>query len=877
MEFLFLGLVGVAVWVVTLVTRIKRLEISLQHLLTGSRDEVKASDVRGLASRVSKLEAATRQDAPGAARRPPPGVALPATPAPPHVAAPPGAGVPPVAGPPLVAVPPRAAAPPAAAPSRVGPPPGVPAAPVPVPPPTGQEEAWEVTVGGSWLNKIGVLVFVIGLALLVGYSMTHVGPAGRIAIGFAISLAMLAGGVVMERRPDYRNYAHGLIAGGWAGTYFTTYAMRAVDAARILDSDVMALALLLAVACAMVWHSLRYRSRDVTALAFVVAFATLALTPLHGFALVASVPLAVSVLVVAQRFEWPGVQVLGIVCTYGLYVLRGSTFGFGDLDLTTFTPYAALAVYWIVFEAADIAAITRRTEGSPLPPPLFLLNAAGLVGAALLQLPVETPVPLSTFLVLSGTAYLGSAVIRARLTGQSPAGNDALDAAARGSYQGASGLAAALVAWAIELRFGGTQRTLALLMEAELLFLSGLLLRDWLIRGLGSAVAILATLHSIDALAVPVAATPEWTWQAQAAIGIAGLTAALWYGNREALRSRSIRPLLHEWIYTPLATYLVLLIVRSDLRSGYTAFASFVFGWLLLEAGLRRGREYRYQAYVVGPTSALVLAGWFVSHEFLAGVPTVSDAWWILAPAAAVAYVAAWRVMPEGDSSAGDDRERLVAAGVAGTIGTLFIIVLEWMVISPDYVGMVWAATAAAIGGVGWWRDVSGLRWQLYPLLALALLRVVEPIFGPDAATTVQIASSLVVVGLMYAASLAVRKSIAASPSAEAEDAARIVLSIAASLALAGVIHSEVRPTLITLTWGLQAGALLVIGFPARERLMRLSGLAVLVACILRLFTFDLPQLEELARIVSFVALGAGLLAVSWVYTRYRDKIQKYL
>ena len=28
-------------------------------------------------------------------------------------------------------------------------------------------DGWEVVVGTSWLNKIGVLVFVIGVALLV--------------------------------------------------------------------------------------------------------------------------------------------------------------------------------------------------------------------------------------------------------------------------------------------------------------------------------------------------------------------------------------------------------------------------------------------------------------------------------------------------------------------------------------------------------------------------------------------------------------------------------------------------------------------------------------------------------------------------------------
>ncbi len=38
---------------------------------------------------------------------------------------------------------------------------------------------WEALVGGNWLNKAGVLVFVIGLSLFLGYSLTRFGPAGR--------------------------------------------------------------------------------------------------------------------------------------------------------------------------------------------------------------------------------------------------------------------------------------------------------------------------------------------------------------------------------------------------------------------------------------------------------------------------------------------------------------------------------------------------------------------------------------------------------------------------------------------------------------------------------------------------------------------------
>jgi len=167
----------------------------------------------------------------------------------------------------------------------------------------------------------------------------------------------------------------------------------------------------------------------------------------------------------------------------------------------------------------------------------------------------------------------------------------------------------------------------------------------------------------------------------------------------------------------------------------------------------------------------------------------------------------------------------------------------------------------------------------VYPLLWLALLRAMLPVLGADSATSIEMASALMVIGLLYATSVAVRRAMTheAKAIADVEDAVRIALSLTASVSLVTLIYNEVRPTWVTLTWGVQAAGLLAAGFPTRERLLRLSGLAVLLACIARLFVFDLPQLEELARIISFVVLGAVLLAVSWIYTRYRDKIQKYL
>jgi uncharacterized membrane protein len=91
------------------------------------------------------------------------------------------------------------------------------------------------------------------------------------------------------------------------------------------------------------------------------------------------------------------------------------------------------------------------------------------------------------------------------------------------------------------------------------------------------------------------------------------------------------------------------------------------------------------------------------------------------------------------------------------------------------------------------------------------------------------------------------------------------------------LVYYRVAGSLWTMAWGIEGVALLGSGFPLRDRVLRLSGLALLLGCILKLFLWDLRHLETLARIFSFLALGLFLVGVSWVYTRFRGRVARYL
>jgi uncharacterized membrane protein len=76
----------------------------------------------------------------------------------------------------------------------------------------------------------------------------------------------------------------------------------------------------------------------------------------------------------------------------------------------------------------------------------------------------------------------------------------------------------------------------------------------------------------------------------------------------------------------------------------------------------------------------------------------------------------------------------------------------------------------------------------------------------------------------------------------------------------------------LSLVWAVYGGAMLAAGMSRRSKLLRMMALALLGLTILKVFLFDLSSLEKLYRIISFIVLGAILLAVSFLYQRYRQR-----
>ena len=81
----------------------------------------------------------------------------------------------------------------------------------------------------------------------------------------------------------------------------------------------------------------------------------------------------------------------------------------------------------------------------------------------------------------------------------------------------------------------------------------------------------------------------------------------------------------------------------------------------------------------------------------------------------------------------------------------------------------------------------------------------------------------------------------------------------------------------LTIAWSLVAFAVLGAGLALRERVYRIGGFAILVLALGRIFLVDVWALETIYRILSFLSLGAVLLLLGYLYSRYSEQIRRWL
>ncbi|HEY2857225.1 MAG TPA: DUF2339 domain-containing protein [Terracidiphilus sp.] len=581
----------------------------------------------------------------------------------------------------------------------------------------------EEFLGMNLFAKFGIILLVLGFALLGRMALVAMGPGPRVALIYAAGAAMLGGGIWLERRDRYRILGRGGIGGGWALLFFTTYAMNHVAAMEVIASNTLDCVLMLLVAGGMVGHTLRYKSQLVTGLAFLLAFSTVALSQDSVYSLVAGVILALGIVAIALRMAWWELEIFGILASFGnhfywLYKLYPDGVA-GHAFPQFWASTLILVLYWLVFRISYIARRIRTPRDESLSTVAALLNSVSL----LVVMKFQSTRPELAFYALMALGLIEF------LFGQLP-----VTRRRRPAFILLTVLGTILVFASVPFKFSGNNIALLWMIAAEVLLIAGIVQAEVLFRRLGllggiftGSLVLFEAWHLVDLRQTSQASQPR--------DGVLLLAAAVLFYINAHFIGRKWKALFTglDATFTMVESYLggatAFLAVWALMTSDWTA-----VGWAALMAlaafGKRRlGDDHLLVQGWAFCVSALT-AAWIENLHLAQTYPHHVTARLVTLPLLAVAfYATAW-------ISSGADDMREVLRRATLWAGTATLAALVWTDVSHTWVALAWAALAAAISLIGRKLRIPDFNHQEHTLAVAS----VALLFGVnvDAGTAVQ-------------------------------------------------------------------------------------------------------------------------------------------
>src|SRR4029453_1342897 len=313
---------------------------------------------------------------------------------------------------------------PASAPQPPSPPKPVPAD-LPAPKPSLPAINWEQFMGAKLFAWIGGLALFLGVAFFVKYSFEHnlISPELRVAIGFAVGLALVVGGLALKRKENMVT-AQTLCATGILIFYAVTFACRSFFHFAFFGSVPTFLLMMLITAVAFLL-AVRLDAIMVAILGMAGGFLTPILlstrqdNPFGLFGYIAL--LDIGLLMVARRKQWSGLPILGAVGTVLMQIAWVTQFFLREqyfLGNKVLAPMAIFLGFEVLFCTAS--GTTKRGLKSER---AFSAAAIGISGAAILggfyflsfQTLGNRPALLLSYIFLADVGLLAVAIAKEKL------------------------------------------------------------------------------------------------------------------------------------------------------------------------------------------------------------------------------------------------------------------------------------------------------------------------------------------------------------------------------------------------------------------------------------------------------------------------------
>ncbi|MBF0317770.1 MAG: DUF2339 domain-containing protein [Nitrospirae bacterium] len=320
------------------------------------------------------------------------------------------------------------------------------------------------------------------------------------------------------------------------------------------------------------------------------------------------------------------------------------------------------------------------------------------------------------------------------------------------------------------------------------------------------------------------------------------------------------------------------------LNAFYAIYSMIPFAYQFLKSGPGRLRAF----YIISPNSFIAFGFSYPMIKEYASVEWVS--------VISILYAAVFVAMAAQLLKQGKESEKAFIVVIAKA--ALFLIITIPILFSRHWITIFWCAQSVTLFWLALRFDSKALTYSSYALFALAIYKFLSYdyqyafslyIDSPYVTTKYtnliveRYITSALVVGISYVFCHLAKK---AMPHRAITDRTPVVFAVIGGVMLFIVLNIETSAffqsylpqgkfAAISVLWSAFAAALLIRGFVRNNKAMRHVAFGLFLVTLLKVFLFDMSRFSTPYRIISFIILGLVLVAASYLYHNYKDRIIK--
>jgi hypothetical protein len=337
------------------------------------------------------------------------------------------------------------------------------------------------------------------------------------------------------------------------------------------------------------------------------------------------------------------------------------------------------------------------------------------------------------------------------------------------------------------------------------------------------------------------------------------------------------------------ASFLAGWLMWYELQSVSVAVGWALFGVGLLELGLalpKSDKHWRLQGYIA--LAAAFARIFFVNLNAAGEMGEISPRVYTTVPIALLFFYAYARMLGAAEIEEKSLTRRV--STVLAWMGTITVVALVRFELALDWVVAGWAALGVVLLAVAWRTGRRTFTAQAVLLtVAIAFRTVMHNFYQRSyfAAETwaqrwLPVGTTVALLFLALAPAFRVRRLEAPTTGMPRwlgtllRRPEQLIFFVGVALYTV-LLYLQVKHGLVAVAWAVEAVTVFVFALLVKERSFRLTGLALLLLAIGKIFVVDFWNFDTLRKTITFIVVGLVTIGMSFLYTRYKEALKEYL